>query len=71
MPQKTYFEYVVRIYANTEGENLIKQINENEAVKDFHLVGASKLSLSQIKYAKEQQIITDMKQSFSRIEDRF
>ncbi len=71
MAQKPYTELIVRIYQNKQGENLIKKLNSNEAVKDCTLVGASNISLAKIKYAHERQINEELSRKFKEIDEAY
>ena len=71
MPQKSFTEFVVRIYQDEKGENLIKELNSNEAVKDCTLVGASNISLAKIKYAHERQINKELSRKFKEIDEAY
>lgn len=69
MAQKPYYEYIIRIYQTPKGNELVKTIMESTETKDCHLIGASQLSLGQIKYAKEMQLNTELNDTFKDILD--
>jgi len=70
MPQKAYYEYIIRIYQTPKGNELVKAIMESTETKDCHLIGASQLSLGQIKYAKDLQLNTEIGDVINEM-DRF
>lgn len=65
--QKPLVEYVLRIYQDKQGEELIKLLHTHKSVKDCKLVGVSNLSLSKIKYAHELQKEEHLRTKFKEI----
>ena len=67
--QKSINEYVVRIYQDTDGEELIRLLYAHKSVKDCTLVGASNIPLAKIKYARQLQKEEELKRKFKEIQD--
>lgn len=65
--QKSFNEYVVRIYQDADSEKLIRLLHTHKSVKDCMLVGASNIPLAKIKYAREMQKEKQLSNEFEKI----